>query len=80
LGNLIAFGCKFIANPDLPMRLRIGAPLNVDDPMVEARRDTRIIPRWNRTAATSQKPVSISAEGDVHSGCHAMKKPNAVQG
>jgi hypothetical protein len=23
---------KFIANPDLPVRLRIGAPLNVDDP------------------------------------------------
>jgi N-ethylmaleimide reductase len=31
LGNLIAFGRKFIANPDLPVRLRIGAPLNVDD-------------------------------------------------
>jgi N-ethylmaleimide reductase len=32
LGDLIAFGRKFIANPDLPVRLRIGAPLNVDDP------------------------------------------------
>jgi N-ethylmaleimide reductase len=30
--DLIAFGRKFIANPDLPERLRIGAPLNVDDP------------------------------------------------
>jgi N-ethylmaleimide reductase len=30
LGDLIAFGRKFIANPIL--RLRIGAPLNVDDP------------------------------------------------
>jgi N-ethylmaleimide reductase len=32
LGDLIAFGRKFIANPDLPVRLRIAAPLNVDDP------------------------------------------------
>jgi N-ethylmaleimide reductase len=30
--DLIAFGRKFIANPDLPERLRIGAQLNVDDP------------------------------------------------
>jgi N-ethylmaleimide reductase len=30
--DLIAFGRKFIANPDLPERLRIGAALNVDDP------------------------------------------------
>jgi N-ethylmaleimide reductase len=30
--DLIAFGRKFIANPDLPERLRIGAPFNVDDP------------------------------------------------
>jgi N-ethylmaleimide reductase len=30
--DLIAFGRKFIANPDLPERLRVGAPLSVDDP------------------------------------------------
>jgi N-ethylmaleimide reductase len=30
--DLIAFGRKFIANPDLPERLRTGAPLNTDDP------------------------------------------------
>ncbi|WP_460448754.1 alkene reductase [Alsobacter sp. SYSU BS001988] len=30
--DLVAFGRKFIANPDLPERLRTGAPLNVDDP------------------------------------------------
>ena len=30
--DLIGFGRKFIANPDLPERLRFGAPLNVDDP------------------------------------------------
>lgn len=30
--DLIAFGRKFIANPDLPERLRLSAPLNVDDP------------------------------------------------
>ena len=30
--DLIAFGRKFIANPDLPERLRVGAPLNIDDP------------------------------------------------
>jgi N-ethylmaleimide reductase len=32
LADLIAFGRKFIANPDLPERLRERAPLNVDDP------------------------------------------------
>ena len=30
--DAIAFGRKFIANPDLPLRLRLGAPLNADDP------------------------------------------------
>ena len=30
--DLIAFGRKFLANPDLPHRLRIGATLNADDP------------------------------------------------
>ena len=30
--ELIAFGRKFIANPDLPERLRVGASLNIDDP------------------------------------------------
>jgi N-ethylmaleimide reductase len=30
--DLIAFGRKFIANPDLPARLRQKAPLNPDDP------------------------------------------------
>ncbi len=30
--DLIAFGRKFIANPDLPERIRVGAPFNVDDP------------------------------------------------
>lgn len=30
--DLIAFGRKFIANPDLPERLRAGAPLIADDP------------------------------------------------
>jgi bacterioferritin len=30
--DLIAFGRKFIANPDLAERLRTGAPLNRDDP------------------------------------------------
>jgi N-ethylmaleimide reductase len=29
--DLIAFGRKFIANPDLPERLRTGVPLNADD-------------------------------------------------
>jgi N-ethylmaleimide reductase len=32
LADLIAFGRKFIANPDLPERFRLGAPLNADDP------------------------------------------------
>ncbi|MVT64867.1 alkene reductase [Bradyrhizobium pachyrhizi] len=32
LADLIAFGRKFIANPDLPERLRLGVPLNKDDP------------------------------------------------
>jgi N-ethylmaleimide reductase len=30
--DLIAFGRKFIANPDLPERLRVGGPFNIDDP------------------------------------------------
>jgi N-ethylmaleimide reductase len=30
--DLIAFGRKFIANPDLPERLRVGGPFNADDP------------------------------------------------
>jgi N-ethylmaleimide reductase len=30
--DLIAFGRKFIANPDLPERLRAGGPFNIDDP------------------------------------------------
>jgi len=30
--DLIAFGRKFLANPDLPARLRRRAPLNPDDP------------------------------------------------
>jgi N-ethylmaleimide reductase len=30
--DLIAFGRKFIANPDLPERFRLGAPFNIDDP------------------------------------------------
>jgi N-ethylmaleimide reductase len=30
--ELIAFGRKFLANPDLPERFRDGAPLNIDDP------------------------------------------------
>jgi N-ethylmaleimide reductase len=30
--DLIAFGRKFLANPDLPQRLRERAPLNADDP------------------------------------------------
>ncbi|WP_460125782.1 alkene reductase [Pseudomonas sp. S2_C03] len=29
--DLIAFGRSFIANPDLPLRLRLGAPLNLAD-------------------------------------------------
>ncbi|MGZ6042864.1 MAG: alkene reductase [Asticcacaulis sp.] len=32
IADLIAFGRKFIANPDLPERIRLGAPFNVDDP------------------------------------------------
>jgi N-ethylmaleimide reductase len=30
--DLIAFGRKFLANPDLPERFRLSAPLNPDDP------------------------------------------------
>jgi N-ethylmaleimide reductase len=30
--DLIAFGRKFLANPDLPERFRSGAPLNAEDP------------------------------------------------
>ncbi len=30
--DLIAFGRKFLANPDLPERYRLGADLNAGDP------------------------------------------------
>jgi 2,4-dienoyl-CoA reductase-like NADH-dependent reductase (Old Yellow Enzyme family) len=30
--DAIAFGRKFLANPDLPERFRLRAPLNTDDP------------------------------------------------
>jgi N-ethylmaleimide reductase len=30
--ELIAFGRKFLANPDLPERFRLRAPLNAEDP------------------------------------------------
>ena len=30
--DLIAFGRKFVANPDLPQRFRTGVPLNAEDP------------------------------------------------
>lgn len=32
LGNLIAFGRDFIANPDLVERIRLGAPMNEQRP------------------------------------------------
>jgi N-ethylmaleimide reductase len=63
--DLIAFGRKFIANPDLPERLRIGAPFNADDP---TRRDTRTIRLWHRIAANNPRPVSTSAGGDPPTG------------
>jgi NADH:flavin oxidoreductase / NADH oxidase family len=28
VASLIAFGCQFIANPDLPKRIKLGLPLN----------------------------------------------------
>lgn len=30
--DLVAYGVLFIANPDLPERFRLGAPLNQPDP------------------------------------------------
>jgi N-ethylmaleimide reductase len=64
--DLIAFGRKFIANPDLPERLRVGAPLSTIRRRITAaaRRDTRTIPRWRRTAASSRRPASTSAGGE----------------
>ena len=32
MADVIAFGRKFLANPDLPERFRLRAPINVDDP------------------------------------------------
>ncbi|HAA14639.1 MAG TPA: alkene reductase [Cytophagales bacterium] len=32
VGDLVAFGRSFLANPDLPERIRLGAELNTDDP------------------------------------------------
>lgn len=49
-------------DPDLPERLRIGAPLNKDHPapiLVAARRAPPTTPRWRRIAANNRKPASI---------------------
>jgi N-ethylmaleimide reductase len=55
VGNLSRSAPQFIAHPDLPVQLRNGEPPNVDEPTtLEARRDARIIPGWNRTAATTK--------------------------
>jgi N-ethylmaleimide reductase len=34
MADLIAFGRKFLANPDLPQRFRAREPLNADDPSI----------------------------------------------
>jgi N-ethylmaleimide reductase len=58
VGNLSRSAPQFIAHPDLPVQLRNGEPPNADDPTtLEARRDARIIPGWNRTAATTKACV-----------------------
>jgi N-ethylmaleimide reductase len=33
MADLIAFGRKFLANPDLPERFRLSTSLNADDPL-----------------------------------------------
>jgi putative intracellular protease/amidase len=66
--DLIAFGSKFIANPDLPERLRVDAPLNVDDPTTYyggGEKVTRTILHRNRTAAKKRRPVSTSVGDDA---------------
>jgi len=69
--DLIAFGRKFIANPDLPERLRAGGPFNVDDPRpitAAAGKDTPTILHWRRIAASSRKPASTKAGGEPSQG------------
>jgi N-ethylmaleimide reductase len=63
LGNLIAFGRKFIAKPDLPMQLRIGEPFNADDPLHCGRGEKGYTdyPWLEQDRGSNQKPVSISA-------------------
>jgi N-ethylmaleimide reductase len=66
--DLIAFGRKFIANPDLPERLRAGGPFNLDDPTTYydgGEKGTRTILRWPKTTASNQKPASTSAGGEL---------------
>ena len=51
--DLIAFGRKFLANPDLPERFRRRAALNADDPStyyVGGEKDTSITRPWHRAA------------------------------
>ena len=47
--DAVAFGVPFLANPDLPERLRAGAPLNAADPHTfysEGAKGYTDYPRW----------------------------------
>lgn len=51
--DAVAFGVPFLANPDLPERLRAGVPLNKADPYTfysEGPRGYTDYPRWNEPA------------------------------
>lgn len=56
--DLIAFGRKFLANPDLPERFRQRAPLNQDDPSTYyggGAKGIPIIRRWARSAVSKPR-------------------------
>lgn len=46
LADIVAFGSAFVANPDLPERLRAGAPLAALDPATLYSADARGYTDW----------------------------------
>ena len=69
--DLIAFGRKFLANPDLPERFRLRAPLNADDRSTyyggvpKGIPTTRVLPR---NGASSRNPASMTGGDDESKG------------
>jgi len=80
--DLIAFGRKFLANPDLPDRFRAHKPLNTDDPSTYYGGGRRAIPtirplrRAGRAAESlCRRPVAVACEW---AGASRVRKTSQV--